>query len=219
MTYGKTLRTQIAARSTDPETSKEAAASLDTQSLVETCYDLLRSAGSRGMTASEMAARIGVDRDSVSPRLPRLKQEYGVHDSGERRASQKGRKQTVWVVEGARRRKKMTGSKPVKFRGEVVGEVKRGVFYFPPRDAKDVYLHGCKTIAEALDGRGAWVFDLKFIEGLLEAGVLTIEVPTRFNWRYRTKTELILGSQGFDITTGEHPQVALELKYWTRLDT
>lgn len=236
MAFDKTLRTQLAAqggedprrekgrrRTHDPDSSKEAAERVDARSLVEQCYGLLRQAGRLGMTSSEMAEALGVGRDTISPRLPTLRDEYGVVNGGVKRD-----RQIVWTVSDTKPRmnrptppaEKTKGTGAVKFQGEVVGHVKKATLTLTKRELKhDLFLGDCDNIADALrSGRGSWCFDLGLMETLYERGVLFVEVPTTHGLRFRAKMETVLGPLGFDRTDTERPLACLNLKHWTELN-
>lgn len=78
------------ARRVDPDTSKEAAASLGPKVLNRLCgvvLDYLRGRGDAGGTTVEISVATGVERDSLTPRMPDLVKAGLVVDSGERRVS------------------------------------------------------------------------------------------------------------------------------------
>ncbi len=90
------------ARTHDPDTSKAAAASLSADALSrlhEIVLTHLERAGEAGMTTREISAATEIDRDSLSPRMPKLVELGRVYDSGERRA-QPGKSRTciVWKL-------------------------------------------------------------------------------------------------------------------------
>ena len=83
------------ARTTDPETSHDAAATTthhvpELEGRVLAC---LRQAGGEGATTKEMARSLRCDRDSLSPRMKPLRDKGLVRDSGMRRE-----RATVWVL-------------------------------------------------------------------------------------------------------------------------
>jgi hypothetical protein len=80
------------ARSGDPETSKDAARSLDGQ----VTY-LVRDAGVRGRTLDELIDATGLDKVTVSPRLRPLCNKDLVRE-GAKRPGKSGRGQTVWIA-------------------------------------------------------------------------------------------------------------------------
>lgn len=71
------------ARTTDPATSHEAASSIDVSRMETLVHSTLRAFGPQ--TCSEIADRLGVARDSVSPRMKRLVEKKLAEDTGERR--------------------------------------------------------------------------------------------------------------------------------------
>jgi hypothetical protein len=234
--YGNTMRTRLAAeqqqtttreagrrraRSTDPETSQDAAMAFDAESLVARCHTLLLEAGTLGMTSSEMAGAIGLSRDSISPRLPALREIHGVMDSGQKR-----NRQTVWIAGSSVRRtippkvEKTREKGAVKLRGEVYGAVEKATLVVTKKDIKhDLFLGDCDNVADAMrSGRGSWCFDLGLMEALYAKGVHFVEVPTHQGPRFRAKLETLLGPLGFDRVAGDRPLVCLNLKHWTRID-
>lgn len=94
-----------AARSTDPDTSKEAAAALDLPRRQARVLDVLRSRDARirrGLTASEVAGILGVGRDTISSRFIELETKKLVRRNGTRVPASDyvdslgRRRQTVW---------------------------------------------------------------------------------------------------------------------------
>lgn len=83
------------ARSADPAESKEAAERMNrsgkSSTLSQAVFECLDLAGG-GMTSTEIALKLGVGRDSVSPRMRGLQESGLVRRSGERRNGQ-----AVWV--------------------------------------------------------------------------------------------------------------------------
>lgn len=65
------------------------------QRLAETT---IRAAGSYGLTADELAARLGMDRWTIQPRTTELKRKGIIRDSGKRRRNVTGKAAIVWVV-------------------------------------------------------------------------------------------------------------------------
>lgn len=55
-------------------------------------------AGANGLTADELAARLGMERWSVQPRTSELKRKGFIRDSGRRRLNCTGRQAIVWVA-------------------------------------------------------------------------------------------------------------------------
>ena len=58
----------------------------------------IRDAGWLGLTADELAARLGMDRWSIQPRTTELKRKGLIRDSGLRRPNATGKQAIVWVV-------------------------------------------------------------------------------------------------------------------------
>lgn len=89
------------ARATDPQTSHDAAAEVDTPKLLAIVVRELQRCPA---TTSEIAEATGIPRDSLSPRMPALRAFGLVVDSGERRrprdedGNEYGRAQIVWRV-------------------------------------------------------------------------------------------------------------------------
>ena len=50
-----------------------------------------------GLTADEVAARLGLDRLSIRPRCTELRKKNQIFDSNVRRKNQSGRSATVWI--------------------------------------------------------------------------------------------------------------------------
>ena len=55
-------------------------------------------AGDNGLTADELAARLGMDRWSIQPRTTELKRKGLIRDSGMRRPNATGKQAIVWVA-------------------------------------------------------------------------------------------------------------------------
>ena len=55
-------------------------------------------AGLAGLTADELAARLGLDRWSVQPRTSELRRKGLIRDSGLRRPNLSGRSAIVWIA-------------------------------------------------------------------------------------------------------------------------
>ena|SRR5690242_1064017 len=62
----------------------------------------IRSAGARGLTTNELAARVRIDRDSIQPRTSELRERGLIRDSGARRLNANGKRAIVWVAGGAK---------------------------------------------------------------------------------------------------------------------
>lgn len=60
--------------------------------------EAIRDNGSHGLTADELAARLGMDRWSIQPRTSELKRKGLIRDSGQRRLNATGKLAIVWVV-------------------------------------------------------------------------------------------------------------------------
>ena len=58
----------------------------------------IREAGWIGLTADELAARLGMDRWSIQPRTSELKRKGLIRDSGRRRPNATGKSAIVWVA-------------------------------------------------------------------------------------------------------------------------
>ena len=58
----------------------------------------IRDAGWLGLTADELAARLGMDRWSIQPRTTELRRKGLVRDSGFRRPNATGKQAIVWVA-------------------------------------------------------------------------------------------------------------------------
>ena len=82
------------ARTTDPETSHEAAARAPTDLEARVLAVLGRFAN--GATTYELSAAMGESLVTVSPRMRPLVNKYLVEDSGIRRRGESGRNQIVW---------------------------------------------------------------------------------------------------------------------------
>lgn len=89
--------TEAYARRTDPETSHEAAASIEPSRLEGEVYEALRRFR-EGATTRELSKSMNLDWGSVTPRIAPLRRKGLVKDSGLRRLGNTGRKLIVWVV-------------------------------------------------------------------------------------------------------------------------
>ncbi len=58
----------------------------------------IRLAGERGLTADELAARLGFDRWSIQPRTSELRRKGVIRDSGQRRPNTSGKLAIVWIA-------------------------------------------------------------------------------------------------------------------------
>lgn len=60
--------------------------------------DAIREAGWLGLTADELAERLGMDRWSIQPRTSELKRKGLIRDSGQRRPNSTGKRAIVWIA-------------------------------------------------------------------------------------------------------------------------
>lgn len=58
----------------------------------------IRDAGARGLTADELAARLGMERWEMRPRTSELKRKSRIRDSGQRRPNCTGKLAIVWIA-------------------------------------------------------------------------------------------------------------------------
>lgn len=58
----------------------------------------IRCAGSRGLTADELASHLGLRRWTIQPRTTELKRKGRIRDSGQRRLNCTGKQAIVWVA-------------------------------------------------------------------------------------------------------------------------
>ena len=58
----------------------------------------IRKAGQYGLTADELAARLGMDRWSIQPRTSELRRKGLIRDSGLRRPNATGKQAIVWIA-------------------------------------------------------------------------------------------------------------------------
>lgn len=58
----------------------------------------IREAGPSGLTADELAERLGSDRWSIQPRTSELKRKGLIRDSGQRRSNVTGKQAIVWTA-------------------------------------------------------------------------------------------------------------------------
>lgn len=87
------------ARNTDPQTSHDAANALseDTLTRLQSAVVAALAAHPHGLTTVEIAAVTGIERDTISPRMPKLVELGIVIDSGQRRVPRgKTRAGIVW---------------------------------------------------------------------------------------------------------------------------
>lgn len=88
------------ARSGDPDTSWDAAASINGQLtyLESVVLGALRDAGARGCTIDELTEVTSLDKVTASPRLRPLCNKRLVIESGTKRPGKSGRAQMVWKI-------------------------------------------------------------------------------------------------------------------------
>ncbi|MDP1026304.1 hypothetical protein Q5H91_03695 [Sphingomonas sp. KR1UV-12] len=81
-------------------TSIEAADAIEsvTARLQRLALRAIRDAGSRGLTADELAATLGFSRWTIQPRTTELRRKHLVVDSGLRRLNVTGKRAIVWVA-------------------------------------------------------------------------------------------------------------------------
>lgn len=60
--------------------------------------DTIRGAGRTGLTADELAVRLGMDRWSIQPRTSELRRKGVIRDSGQRRTNCTGKRAIVWIA-------------------------------------------------------------------------------------------------------------------------
>ncbi len=89
--------TTAKARSSDPITSHEAAQSIRPTNLEQVVLDGLRLCGN-GATSDELAEKMRMDRDSVSPRMRPLQKKGFVRLTDQTRVGKSGRRQVVWIT-------------------------------------------------------------------------------------------------------------------------
>jgi hypothetical protein len=90
-------------RSSDPDTSQEAADSLDPRALGARCQELFHLIDHYGgLTTHQLVAITGYDRGNTARRITDLRQAGWIVDSGRRALGPTGRRSIVWVpVQGA----------------------------------------------------------------------------------------------------------------------
>jgi hypothetical protein len=92
------------ARSTDPDTSHDAAASVDPTILERTVFKAIKERGTRGATWDELVRITGLRPGSISPRFKPLRKkgyiDWDFDDFGNKikRPGVSGRFQTVWFA-------------------------------------------------------------------------------------------------------------------------
>jgi len=90
-------------RNEDPDTSVDAANSIDAARLEQMAYAQIKKAGMRGLTAEECATRLGMELGSVTPRMAPLRAKgfityLLVDDARMRRPGKSGRGRDVLVA-------------------------------------------------------------------------------------------------------------------------
>jgi len=90
-------------RQGDPQTSRDAAESIDTKKMRYAVYAVVKRAGARGMIWDEIVAASGMRRQSVAPRYKELRRDgifaaKVVDGVTVKRIGDSGRNQTVWIV-------------------------------------------------------------------------------------------------------------------------
>lgn len=82
------------------ETSDQAAESMgpSLSRLRKIVLDAVIDAGPTGLTSTECAEKVGLERWSVQPRFTELKLLNAIHDGGARRPNPSGRRAIVWVA-------------------------------------------------------------------------------------------------------------------------
>lgn len=82
------------------ETSMEAADEIatDCARLQSMALAAIRGAGSSGLTADELAAKLDMNRWSIQPRTSELRAKRLIGDSGQRRRNCTGKRAIVWVA-------------------------------------------------------------------------------------------------------------------------
>jgi hypothetical protein len=84
------------ARTTDPSTSREAAATVDTTKLEVVILDKLKRYKAPGATTYELAQSLGLSVVSVSPRMRPLAIKQLIIDTGFRVKGVSGRRHIIW---------------------------------------------------------------------------------------------------------------------------
>lgn len=89
----------------DRETSQEAADTVAKQSMILRARALDEIERSNGLTADEVAGRMGMSILSIRPRVTELSRLGKIRDSGARRPNASGRRAIVWAAINPRRLK------------------------------------------------------------------------------------------------------------------
>jgi hypothetical protein len=92
--------THALARLNDPPTAYQAAFQFDPSvtKIEKLILDELRGLGRGGMTTHALAAVLGLELVTVSPRMKPLVDKLLVRDSGQRAESPSGRKRIIWEI-------------------------------------------------------------------------------------------------------------------------
>jgi DNA-directed RNA polymerase specialized sigma24 family protein len=82
------------------DTSVEAAAAMSQHlgRLQDMAFNAIKAAGALGLTADELAERLGVNRYTIQPRTSELRRLRKIADSGQRRRNVSGKKAIVWTL-------------------------------------------------------------------------------------------------------------------------
>jgi hypothetical protein len=89
------------ARTSDPDTSQEAADSLTPQTVGARCqelYNLIAAHPRAGLTVHDLVAITGYDRGNTARRITDLRQAGWIRDTGVRRLGPSGRRSIVWAA-------------------------------------------------------------------------------------------------------------------------
>ena len=100
---GSDMNERALHRSTDPDTSVEAAATVNVTKSEQRCYDYCKRHGNAGVTNSEAAAYLNLLPNTTSPRWRPMERKKIIMDSGQRRKNGAGRNEIVWVSTEAMR--------------------------------------------------------------------------------------------------------------------
>ncbi len=87
-----------AVRNDDPDTAHEAFHSLDVKGRQRFLLDAIEKHFPGGFICSELAWKVGLERDSVSPRLPEMEERGRIQRTERRRKWRSNRKQIVWEL-------------------------------------------------------------------------------------------------------------------------
>lgn len=82
------------------ETGHEAAAAIAsvTARYQKMALAAIRAAGANGLTAHELAERLGLERTTIQPRTSELRRLGKIADSGRRRSNPNGKRAIVWTT-------------------------------------------------------------------------------------------------------------------------